>query len=176
MSGSAFDNRSCNGSCRSTGANFRSATGSSASNFVNSTTTGTKQVTGISERAVVAGRRVHHSQDHIRQRTFPQNVGLLDRVCPLGCSTCTQRNQKITIRPSYLPYRVNALLENGGSRTICNEVLHVQELVLAASFEALRIVKNQFLVAPENQLVLDVVDSSLTTVGDVVINDRESRR
>ena len=60
--------------------------------------------------------------------------------------------------------------EESGLCTIRNECLHPQKLVFTTSFEALRIVKNQFLVAPENQLVLDVVDSSLTTVGDVVIN------
>ena len=47
---------------------------------------------------------------------------------------------------------------------ICNKLLHLQELFFAACFEALRVMKDEFVIAPEHQLVLDVVDSVLMTI------------
>ena len=99
MSGSAFDTRSCNGSRRSAGGNFPIATGSNASNFVNRTTTGTERITRISSRTP-RWEGAYHSQDHIHRRTFPRSIGLLDRVCPLGCNTCTKHERNIATRLS----------------------------------------------------------------------------
>ena len=62
---------------------------------------------------------------------------------------------------------MNALLEQGGVRTIRDKCLHLQEFVFATSFEALRVMKDEFIVAPENQFILDVVDSALKNVNDV---------
>lgn len=47
---------------------------------------------------------------------------------------------------------------------ISNKLLHFQEFVFATSFEALWIMKDEFVVAPENQLILDVVQSALKKV------------
>ena len=38
---------------------------------------------------------------------------------------------------SYLPYRMNAFLENGGLCTILDKFPHLQKLVFTTSFEAL---------------------------------------
>lgn len=56
---------------------------------------------------------------------------------------------------------MNALLEKSGIATFCDEFLHFQEFGLTTGFEALRIVKDKVVVAPENQLILDVVLSAL---------------
>ena len=63
------------------------------------------------------------------------------------------------LRP--LPYRMNALLENSSLCTTGDEFLHLQELVFTTSFETLRIMKDEFVVAPENEFILDVVHSAL---------------
>ena len=59
---------------------------------------------------------------------------------------------------------MKTFLEKSGLRTICNEFLHLHKLVFTASFKALRVVKDEFIVAPENELVLDVVHSALKCV------------
>ena len=51
--------------------------------------------------------------------------------------------------------------EESGLCTIRNECLHPQKLVFTTSFEALRIVKDEFVVALENKFVLDVMHSAL---------------
>jgi len=66
---------------------------------------------------------------------------------------------------------MNAFLENGGLRTIRNKFLHLQELVFTTGFEALGIMENEFLVAPENKFVLDVVDSALQTINHIAASD-----
>ena len=81
----AFDSRSCGGSFRSAGASFPSATGSSASNLVNNTTTGTDHIMSSWQRW---WRSAYHFQGHILQRTSPLPGGLLVQAYPLGCSTC----------------------------------------------------------------------------------------
>ena len=85
MSALAFDSRSSGGSFRSAGASFPSATGSSASNLVNNTTTGTDHI--MSSRQPW-WRSAYHFQGHILQRTSPLPGGLLVQAYPLGCSTC----------------------------------------------------------------------------------------
>ena len=59
---------------------------------------------------------------------------------------------------------MKALLENSGLCTIGNKFLHLQEIVYTTSFETLRIMKDEFVVAPENEFVLDVVHSALKRV------------
>jgi hypothetical protein len=61
---------------------------------------------------------------------------------------------------------VNALLEKSSLCTIGDKLLHLQEFIFAASFEALRIMKDEFLVAPENEFILDVVHSALKKGND----------
>jgi hypothetical protein len=56
---------------------------------------------------------------------------------------------------------VNALLEKSCLCTIGDEVLHLGEFVDTTSFETLRIMKDEFVVAPENEFVLDVVHAAL---------------
>jgi hypothetical protein len=68
---------------------------------------------------------------------------------------CTQ------LRP--LPYRVNALLEKRSICTISDKFLHLQEFATTSS-ETLRIMKDEVVVAPENEFVLDVVPSVLKRV------------
>ena len=63
-----------------------------------------------------------------------------------------------------LPYRVNALLEKNGLCTIGNKFFHLQESVDTTSFETLRIMKDEFVVAPENEFVLNVVHPALGRV------------
>ena len=50
---------------------------------------------------------------------------------------CGQNSITMT-QLSCLPYRVNALLEEYGRRTIGNKFLHSQELIFVASLEGLR--------------------------------------
>ena len=59
---------------------------------------------------------------------------------------------------------MKTFLEKGGPRTICNEFLHPRKLGFAASLKALRIMKDEFVVAPENELILDVVHPALRRV------------
>ena len=59
---------------------------------------------------------------------------------------------------------MNALLEKSSLCTIGDKILHLLEFVHATSFETLRIVKDKFVVAPENELMLDVVHSALKEV------------
>jgi hypothetical protein len=56
---------------------------------------------------------------------------------------------------------VNALFEKSSLRTIGDKFLHLQEFVFTTSFETLRIMKDKFVVAPENEFILDVVYSAL---------------
>ena len=56
---------------------------------------------------------------------------------------------------------MKALLEMGGLCTFRNKVLHVHVFVRATSFETLRVMKDEFIVAPEDELVLDIVDAAL---------------
>ena len=105
MSASAFDLRCGNGSFRSVGANFPIATVSSASNFVNSTTMGTEQITGMSSRRPW-WQTIHRPQDHIHRKTFLQSVELLDRVCPSGCNTCRCRHSNAESDPGHHVYHI----------------------------------------------------------------------
>lgn len=66
---------------------------------------------------------------------------------------------------------MNALLEKYSLRTICNELLHPQELVFTASFEALRLMQDEFFVAPENQFILDIVEAALATINHLSQHD-----
>ena len=59
---------------------------------------------------------------------------------------------------------MNALFEKSSLRTIGDKFLHLQEFVFTASFETLRIMKDKFVVAPENEFILDVVYSALERV------------
>ena len=59
---------------------------------------------------------------------------------------------------------MNALLEKGGFCTMCDKFLHLEEFVCTTSFETLRIMKDEFVVAPENEFILDVVHSALKEV------------
>ena len=56
---------------------------------------------------------------------------------------------------------MNALLEKSGLCTIGDKLLHLQEFV---NTTALRIMKDEFAVAPENEFVLDVVRAALERV------------
>ena len=56
---------------------------------------------------------------------------------------------------------MNAFLEKGGLFPIHNEILHLHEFVFMTGHEAFRVVKDELVVAAENQLVLDVVHSAL---------------
>jgi hypothetical protein len=56
---------------------------------------------------------------------------------------------------------VNALLEKRSLGTFGDKDLHLQEFVDTTSLETLRIMKDEFVVAPENQFVLDVVHATL---------------
>jgi len=73
----------------------------------------------------------------------------------------------MTTRLSYLPYRMNAFLENGGLRTICNKFLHLKELIFATSFQTHENLKDESPVARKSQFVLYVVDSALLTISHV---------
>ena len=56
---------------------------------------------------------------------------------------------------------MKTFLEIGGLCTFRNEVLHVHVFVRATSFETLRVMKDKVAVAPEDELVLDIVDAAL---------------
>ena len=47
---------------------------------------------------------------------------------------------------------------------MCDKFLHLEEFVCTTSFETLRIMKDEFVVAPENEFMLDVVHSALKRV------------
>ena len=161
MSALAFTSRSCIGSCRYAGASFPSATGTSASNLVNNTTMGTNHAMSHSKGRW--WRRAHCFQGYILQRIFPRTVGPLDQAYPSGCNTCpTKCISKCTVkqlRP--LPYRMKALPEKSGLCAIGDKFLHLLEFVYTTGFETLWIVKDKFVVASENEFVLDVVHSAL---------------
>ena len=59
---------------------------------------------------------------------------------------------------------MKTFLEPSGSCTICDEFLHLQKLGFATSFKALRIMKDEFVIALENKFILDVVHSALKKV------------
>ena len=59
---------------------------------------------------------------------------------------------------------MNALLEKRSICTIGDKVLHLGEFVYTTSFETLRIMKDEFVVAPENEFVLDVVHAALERI------------
>ena len=59
---------------------------------------------------------------------------------------------------------MNALLEKSSLCTIGNKFLHLLEFVYTASFETLRIMKDEFVVAPEDEFILGVVHSALKRV------------
>ena len=56
---------------------------------------------------------------------------------------------------------MKALPEKNGLCTIGDKFLHLLEFVYTTSFETLRIVEDEFVVASENEFVLDVVHSAL---------------
>ena len=58
---------------------------------------------------------------------------------------------------------MNPFLEESGPCAFCNKVLHFLEFVYPAGFESARVVKDKVLVASEDHLVFDVVDSALVT-------------
>ena len=62
-----------------------------------------------------------------------------------------------------LPDSMNPFLEERSPCTFCNKVLHLLEFFYAASFESPRVVKDEVLVASEDHLVFDVVESPLGT-------------
>ena len=59
---------------------------------------------------------------------------------------------------------MNALLEKRSICAIGDKVLHLGEFVYTTSFETLRIMKDEFVVAPENEFVLDVVHAALERI------------
>jgi len=59
---------------------------------------------------------------------------------------------------------MNPFLEMRRVRTICDELLQSLEFVYRTSFEASRVMEDEFIVAPENQFVLDVVHSTLACI------------
>ena len=59
---------------------------------------------------------------------------------------------------------MNALLEKCGLCTIRDKFFHLDELVCTTSFETLGIMKDEFVVAPENKFMLDVVHPALKGV------------
>jgi hypothetical protein len=59
---------------------------------------------------------------------------------------------------------MNPFLEIRRVRAICDELLQLLEFVHRPSFEAPRVMEDEFVVAPENQLVLDVVHSALVRI------------
>jgi hypothetical protein len=56
---------------------------------------------------------------------------------------------------------VNALLKKSSLCTIGDKVLHLGEFVYTTSFETLRIMKDEFVVAPETEFAFDVVHAAL---------------
>ena len=56
---------------------------------------------------------------------------------------------------------MNAFLEKGSVCPIRNELLHLYEFVFMTSLETFRVVKDELVVAAEDQLVLNVVHSAL---------------
>lgn len=48
--------------------------------------------------------------------------------------------------------------------TIFDKLLHLQKLRFTTGFEALRVVKDKVVVAPEAELILDVVDTALRAI------------
>ena len=91
---------------------------------------------------------------------------MLVQAHPLGCNTCPiQRiGQRTATQVRLLPYRVNALLEKSSLRTVGDKFLHLLEFVYTTSFETRRIVKDEFVVAAEDEFILDVVYSALKRV------------
>ena len=59
---------------------------------------------------------------------------------------------------------MNALLEKSGLCTVGDKFPHLDEFVGTTSFEPLGIMKDEFVVAPENEFILDVVHSALKEV------------
>ena len=59
---------------------------------------------------------------------------------------------------------MNALLEKIGLCAFVDKFLHLHEFVYTTSFETLRIMKDEFVVAPENEFILDVMHSTLNRV------------
>jgi hypothetical protein len=59
---------------------------------------------------------------------------------------------------------MNPFLEIRRVSTIRDELLQLLEFVHGTSFEAPRVMEDEFVVAPENQLVLDVVHSALVCI------------
>jgi hypothetical protein len=64
-----------------------------------------------------------------------------------------------------LPIGMNPLLELCRGSTICDELLQSFEFIYRTSFEALRVMEDEFAIAAENQFVLDVVNSALACIG-----------
>ena len=56
---------------------------------------------------------------------------------------------------------MNAFFERERVCTISNELLQLLEFTCGTSLEAPRVMEDKFVIAPENQLVLDVVNSAL---------------
>ena len=56
---------------------------------------------------------------------------------------------------------MNVLLEKSSLCTVSDKFLHLQEFVHTTSFETLRIMEDEFVVALENEFILDVVHSAL---------------
>ena len=59
---------------------------------------------------------------------------------------------------------MNALPEKSSLCTISDKFLDLQEFVYTTGFETLRIMKDEFVVAAEDELLLNVVHSALQRV------------
>jgi hypothetical protein len=60
---------------------------------------------------------------------------------------------------------MNPFLERCRVCTISNEVLQLLEFFHGTSLEAPRVMEDEFVIAPENQLILDVVFPALAYIG-----------
>jgi hypothetical protein len=58
---------------------------------------------------------------------------------------------------------MNPFLELCRGRTICDKLSF--EFIYRTSFKTPRVMEDEFVIAPENQFVLDVVNSALACIG-----------
>jgi hypothetical protein len=175
MSSNAFSFFSSTGSLRSLPARLLIATANNASNLVNNTITGTGQVVtelnivNVSENAVTISCVTFIKKHFFGTLDCPLQFIHWDAV-PIQCNY-----QLMTFQPAHfvlklLPNGMNPFLEKPRLRTICDELLQSFEFVCRTSFEASRVMKDEFVIAPENQFILDVVHSALACIS------KDSRR
>ena len=128
------------------------ATADSASNFVNTTTTGTKVNAIISYRIGDVVTTTYRCWCHTRRKTFPQPSWSLGGTHPLGCNTCNRENyyQAKQDVDDCLPDSMDPFLQFSCSCALRNEFLHLLEFIFTSCFKSAWIMKDEIWVTSEH--------------------------